>query len=121
MAQIDAKLIVQVIINLVDNAIKYTPPGSKLTLDGNKKEATSIFPLQITDRESLTEDKPHIFDMFYSASIRLRIAAAAWGWVWHCVNRLSMHMEEKSWSPIILPHGSTFTFSVPSGEVELHE
>lgn len=32
LVNIDARLIVQVIINLVDNAIKYTPPGSQIRI-----------------------------------------------------------------------------------------
>lgn len=30
MAKMDVRLMIQVIINLIDNAIKYTPPGSNI-------------------------------------------------------------------------------------------
>ena len=37
LAQIDAKLIGQVIINIVDNAVKYTPPGSEIHIGWERK------------------------------------------------------------------------------------
>ena len=32
MAKMDVRLIIQVIINIVNNAVKYTPPGSSIVL-----------------------------------------------------------------------------------------
>ena len=68
LAQIDAKLIVQVIINIVDNAIKYTPAGSEIDI-GWKREGNYIY-ISIADNGPGISDeaKPHIFDMFYSAA-----------------------------------------------------
>ena len=37
LAKMDARLIVQVIINIVDNAIKYTPTGSTITISTTKR------------------------------------------------------------------------------------
>ena len=37
LAKIDVKLVVQVIINLVDNAIKYTPSGSMIHIHTKKQ------------------------------------------------------------------------------------
>ena len=37
MARMDARLMVQVVINLVNNAIKYTPPGSNIVLSAARR------------------------------------------------------------------------------------
>ena len=37
LAKMDSRLIMQVVINLVDNAVKYTPPGSRIEVTTEKK------------------------------------------------------------------------------------
>ena len=37
MANVDARLLVQVVINIVNNAIKYTPEGSHITLSAHRE------------------------------------------------------------------------------------
>lgn len=37
MAKMDVRLIMQVIINIVNNAVKYTPAGTEITLSAVKK------------------------------------------------------------------------------------
>ncbi len=70
MAPMDARLIRQVLINLLDNADKHTPKEGKITIsvctDG---EAVSI---TVADRGSgiSAQDLPHIFQMFYTTCRR---------------------------------------------------
>src|SRR5699024_2736854 len=70
MARADARLIVQVVVNIVDNALKYTPPGSHIAVTAareGKMVAISIaddgpgVPPEVGDR---------VFDMFFSGSNR---------------------------------------------------
>lgn len=42
MAKMDVRLIMQVIINIVNNAVKYTPAGTEITLSAVKKERWSV-------------------------------------------------------------------------------
>ena len=121
LAQIDAKLIVQVIINIVDNAIKYTPPGSEIDIEW-KQKGNYIF-VSIADNGPGISDqaKPHIFDMFYSASNQIADSRRSMGLgLALCKSIVNAHGGEIMVSDH-LPHGSIFTFSVPAGEVELHE
>lgn len=50
MANMDARLIVQVIINIVNNAVKYTPEGSDICLSAKRKTAWSASKLLTTAR-----------------------------------------------------------------------
>lgn len=121
LVQVDAKLIIQVIINIVDNAIKYTPPGSEINIEWRKKG--NFVYVSVTDNGPGISDqaKPHIFDMFYSASNQIADSRRSMGLgLALCKSIINAHGGEMIVTDL-LPHGSIFTFSVPTGEVELHE
>jgi len=44
LARMDVRLIIQVLVNLIDNAIKYTPPGSVICIRGSKQEDMAQIP-----------------------------------------------------------------------------
>ncbi len=61
----DASLISQVIINLVNNAIKYTPDGSKILIETSQVEQDVM--VSVTDNGPGVDEKelPKLFDLFY--------------------------------------------------------
>ena len=64
----DCVLIEQVMINLLDNAIKYSPPGSEIEIvvsanSGSLQLSVADHGLGVPE-----EDLPHIFDKFYRAT-----------------------------------------------------
>lgn len=66
MAYMDSRLIIQVIINLVDNAIKYTQVGSSIKISA-KKIGSAIW-LEVSDDGPGINPVEHekLFDMFYT-------------------------------------------------------
>ncbi|MEG2377649.1 MAG: ATP-binding protein, partial [Clostridia bacterium] len=71
MAEMDVRLIVQVIINIVDNAIKYTPVGSEITISVSKKGDNVLTEIADTGSGLSSEAKEHIFEMFYMADTKV--------------------------------------------------
>ena len=68
MADMDVRLIVQVIINLINNAIKYTPEGSHIKLCAHRV-GKYVMICVIDDGPGIPDEaKPQIFDMFYTAN-----------------------------------------------------
>lgn len=121
LVQIDAKLIVQVIINIVDNAIKYTPPGSEIGISW-KRQGGFVFVSVADNGPGISDEaKPHVFDMFYSAANKIADSRRSMGLgLALCRSIISAHGGEITVTDNV-PHGAVFTFSVPAGEVELHE
>ena len=121
LAQIDAKLIVQVLINIVDNAIKYTPEGSVIEI--STRESGSMVEVSISDNGPgiPDEQKPHIFDMFYSGANKVADSRRSLGLgLSLCKSIVTAHGGTIEVTDHV-PKGTTFTFTLPGGEVELHE
>ena len=68
MAEMDARLMVQVVINIVNNAIKYTPEGSHITLSARKSSQTVVVEIADDGPGIPDEVKKKLFDMFYTAN-----------------------------------------------------
>jgi len=67
-AKMDGKLISQVIFNLVDNAMKYSPCNTTVTVGA--KAVTDYIEISVEDEGNgiKDEDKEKIFDMFYTVN-----------------------------------------------------
>ncbi len=63
----DRERLRQVILNLVDNAIKYTPNGGVVTLDLEKSNGWVKIAVTDTGIGISAEHLPHLFDRFYRA------------------------------------------------------
>ena len=104
---VDGRLIVQVLINLINNAIQYTPPGSTIVADDGPG---------IPDSE-----KDSVFTMFYSGSKKVTDSKRSLGLgLALCRSIIRAHGCEIMLDDNI-PHGCVFSFTLPMKEVTLHE
>ena len=67
MADMDARLMVQVIINIVNNAIQYTPEGSHITLSARRSGRTVYVEIADDGPGIPDQAKEKLFERFYTA------------------------------------------------------
>lgn len=121
MAKMDARLIVQVIINIVDNAIKYTPANSKIEINVFKKDSMAVVEIADNGNGITDEAKERIFDMFYTANTKIADSRRSLGLgLALCKSIITAHngvisVRDNS------PQGTIFQFTLPVEEVTLHE
>jgi PAS domain S-box-containing protein len=60
--EIDNRRIRQVLDNLIDNAVKYSEPGTEITVSVRKKEETLLFAVSDHGMGIPKEDIPHLFE-----------------------------------------------------------
>ena len=121
LARMDAKLIVQVIINIVDNAIKYTPKGSHIVIRTEKQGDKAVVSIA-DDGEGISDEmKARVFDMFYSGANKIADSRRSLGLgLSLCKSIINAHGGKITVSDNT-PHGTVFTFTLPTGEVHIHE
>ena len=121
LARMDARLIVQVLINLIDNAIKYTPNGSEIEISAVEKDNEIAITVADNGHGIADEIKPRVFDMFYTGAEKIADSRRSLGLgLALCKSIVNAHGGEITVSDN-KPHGAVFTFTLPKEEVEISE
>ena len=121
LARMDAQLIVQVIVNLIDNALKYTEQGSEICVSAEKQGRDAV--IRVTDNgNGIADDmKPHIFEMFYTGKNTVADSRRSFGiGLTLCKSIVELHGGTLTLTDNV-PHGCIFTFTLPLSEVTLNE
>ena len=66
MVPMDARLIGQVLVNLLDNAIKHTQPGEEISVTVSEDKDFAVFTVADRGTGISEQDLPHVFQMFYT-------------------------------------------------------
>lgn len=121
LGKMDARLIVQVVINLVDNAVKYTPEGAQIRIHTGKKDGMVVVSVSDTGPGIPDEQKSKVFEMFYTGTNRAADGRRSLGLgLGLCRSIIRAHGGE-IWVSDNKPQGAVFTFTLPAEEVTLHE
>ncbi len=101
----------QVLINLIHNAIKFTPPGGEIHVSVRKEKETVIFSVKDTGVGIPQKDIDRIFERFYKTDRSRSKSGTGLGL------SIARHLVEahdgKLWVESTVGKGSTFSFSLP--------
>ncbi len=128
----DAHRLHQILLNLLANALKYTPKGGQISVEAHAARYDEL-PEEV--RDTLTqgrrytqlsirdtgvgiaaEDLPRIFDRFYRAENSLKIEAGGTGLGLSLVKPLVELLGGRIWARSVVGEGSTFSFILPATE-----
>lgn len=121
-AYADPSRVEQVLVNLVHNAIKYTPPGGTVTLRAESCGGSLCVSVADTGVGIPPEDLPRIFERFYKVdkartSNRDRDGGTGLGLA------IAKHIVQahggQIWVESALDKGTTFYFTLPVGELKV--
>jgi signal transduction histidine kinase len=117
-APIDEKLVIRAFENLVNNAIRFTPPGTEIGVEAGQSQDTAVITVGDNGPGIAARDLPHIFETFYRGSLSRReqgmglgLAVVKWvidfhGWTISAASNTDAAAG---------PTGTRFTISIPLG------
>jgi len=105
----DREELAKVLTNLLDNAIKYTAPGGRVTIESERKRGFVIVKVTDTGVGIAPEDMPKLFTKFFQAD-KSRPGSGLGLYI--CKMIVEAH-GGKIWAKSRLGKGSTFFFTLP--------
>ena len=112
--QADSDRIEQVVINLLDNAIKFTPESGKIVLESEVTDGIAKITVRDSGSGVAPEDRDKIFDRFYTAD-RAHTAGKGTGLGLSICKRI-MDMHGQSIRLLDTEEGAAFQFTLKTAE-----
>jgi two-component system phosphate regulon sensor histidine kinase PhoR len=101
----------QVLVNLIHNAIKFTPPNGKIIINAQANKESMVFSVKDTGVGIPEEELSRIFERFYKAD-RARSSGGTGLGLSICRHLVEAH-DGKIWAESRPGEGSTFFFTLP--------
>ena len=121
LVRMDAALIVQVLINLLNNAVKYTPEGAHIVIGARQEGDKALIWVEDDGHGVPAGDEKKVFDMFYTGIKRSPDSRRGIGLgLALCKTIIQAHGGE-IWAENLLPHGAKFLFTLPIADVTENE
>ena len=108
-------------INLLNNAVKYTPPGAEIRVHMERSEDQIIVEVADKGPGISDEDKPYVFDLFYNGKKSLTDSYRSMG---IGLNLCAQIIHAHGGSIEVLdnePTGALFRFRLPAADLDSAE
>lgn len=112
--QADTDRIIQVLINLLGNALRYTPSGGKVRVSAERGEGAVIFHIADTGTGIAPEHLPHLFERFYRVD-KARSRTLGGSGIGLTISRAIVEAHDgQIWATSAGPdQGAVFSFTLP--------
>jgi PAS domain S-box-containing protein len=115
----DTQLLRQAILNLISNAMKYTPRGGKIKIAANRVDNQLRWEIQDTGIGIPKSDLSKLFEKFYRAENAVVVETEGTGLGLYLVRLIVEQFGGKVWCSSEEGVGSTFAFTLPFAALEV--
>jgi len=114
----DRRRLTEVLQNLLDNAVQYTPAGGQIMISAGAKNGEVIFTVSDTGIGIPQADQPRIFERFYRVDVARSREVGGTGLGLSIAKHLVEVHGGRIWVESEVGRGSQFHFSVPVFDAE---